>query len=211
MWYVELVKELVWPAVVIYIFSALRPEIRGVLPAAFNRIRELELPGGIKAKMDVAEQQQASKENPIEEKLNAKQTLPIPSLAVSQIEARLRSELEVIEEGQRQTILLRALAQSRLEAGHEFTYNRIFGSQIAGLKRLNEAGRVTVNDAHEFFKRYAEQFHEFYRAFGFEDWLGFLLNTGLVVRNDDVLEITEFGREFLVYLTTRRLSEAKPW
>lgn len=88
---------------------------------------------------------------------------------------------------------------------------RIFGSQIAALKRLNEVGRATVDDAREFFRPYAEQFPQLYNNYGFDGWLGFLKGGGLIVQNGNVLEISDFGRDFLIYLTERRLAENKPW
>lgn len=93
---------------------------------------------------------------------------------------------------------MRALAHSRLEAGHEFTYNRIFGSQIAALERLNEVGRATVDIAREFFRPYAEQ-PQVYSNYGFDGWLGFLKGSGLIVQTGNVLEISDFGRDFLMY------------
>jgi hypothetical protein len=38
-----------------------------------------------------------------------------------------------------------------------------------------------------------------------------LLHTGLVQERNGYFEITELGRDFLVYLTVRRMPENKPW
>ena len=168
---------------------------------------------GVKAKFDAAEQQQAAAENPASEKLIETPVLdPIPRVAANLIETRLRNDLNAVEPEKREAVLLRALTFSRLEAGHEFTYNRIFGSQIAALKRLNEVGRVTVDDARGFLRPYAEQFPQVYNSnYGFDNWLAFLKESGLVVQNGNFLEITDIGRDFLIFLTERRLSENKLW
>lgn len=207
---VEVVKATAWPIALLIIALTFRSGLLSALPSLFRRKFELE--GlGFKAKIDAAEQQQAGGENPASEKLPETPALdPSPRVAVNIIETRVRGELSGIEAGKREPVLLRALAQSRLEAGHEFTYNRIFGSQILALKRLNEVGRATVDDARTFFKPYAEQFPQIYSNYGFDGWLGFL-KAVLIVQNGDVLEISDFGRDFLVYLTERRLSENKPW
>jgi hypothetical protein len=172
---------------------------------------ELELPGGFKAKIDAAEQQQG--DNPAALKLEVQKHMlePSPRAAVNIIEARIRLEAENVDTEKKEALLLRALAQSRLQAGHEFTYNRIFGSQILCLKRLNEVGRATVDDAREFFKPYAEQFPQIYTNYSFDEWLRFLIANVLISQNADIIEITDFGRDFLFYLTDARLSENKLW
>lgn len=72
---------------------------------------------------------------------------PDPRQPVNIIEAQLSNAVAAINAEHREPVLLWALAVTRLEVGYEFVYNRIFGSQIAGLKRLNELGRATVDDA----------------------------------------------------------------
>jgi hypothetical protein len=70
----------------------------------------------------------------------------------------LQKALNKIDVKARESILLSSLAEARLRAGHEFVYNRIFGSQISALKRLNEVGQATVDDARQLFELYARQF-----------------------------------------------------
>jgi len=211
MMWVELAKAMAWPIAVVIVSLIFKPGLRDFL-RSFTA-RKIEVEGfGVKARIDAAEQQKGAAENPATEKLPQAPALdPSPRLAVNIIETRLREELNGFEAGKREPVLVRALAHSRLEAGHEFTYNRIFGSQILALKRLNEVSRATVDDAREFFKPFAEQFPQLYNNYGFDAWLGFLLGGAMIVQNGNVLEISDFGRDFLVYLTERRLSENKPW
>jgi hypothetical protein len=181
------------------------------LPALFRGKWELE-GFGLKAKIDAAEQQQSAAENPATEKQPTSTALePSPRATVNIIEKEVRDTLTRIEAGKREAVLVRRLAETRLIAGHEFTYNRIFGSQILALKRLNVAGRPTIDDARQFFDSVKKQHPLFYSTYSFEGWLGFLLKSALIVQNDNVLEITDFGRDFLVYLTERRIPEDKPW
>ena len=170
------------------------------------------MPGGVKATIDSAEQQLVKTENPVEEKLTANETPPSPSQSVvSLIEANLQKELQTVEPDKRQAVLLRSLAQTRIERGHEFIYNRIFGSQIEALKRLNTLTSATVDDARAFLKPYVEQFPEFYKNYSFENWLRFLVSNGLVIQQGELIKFSEFGREFLIYLSTARLTETKPF
>lgn len=209
--FVELVKAVAWPMAFGIVALSFKPGLLNALPVIF-RGKKLEFEGlGFKAKIDAAEQQAAA-ENPATEKLPQAPALdPSPRPAANIMEAQLRQELNAFEAGIREPILVRALALSRLEAGHEFMYNRIFGSQILALKRLNEAGSATVDDAHQFFKLVEGQFPQFYSTYSFDGWLGFLLRGAMIVQNGNVLQISDFGRDFLVYLTERRLPENKPW
>lgn len=210
MWFVELVRALAWPITVVVVALAFKSEFLAFIPPMLRRKIELELPGGFKAKIGAAEQQQGG--NPTDKKLDENPAIkPSPRAALNLIETRLRGELESMDAARKEPVLLRELAQSRLEMGHEFTYNRIFGSQILALKRLNEVGCATVDDAREFFKPYAEQFPQIYSNYGFDGWLGFLISNSLIVQNGSVLKISDFGRDFLIYLTDRRLTESKPW
>jgi hypothetical protein len=149
----ELVKAMAWPIAVVIVALSFKPRLLSALPSLFHR--KLELEGlGFKAKIE-----QAAAENPATEKLSETPSLdPSPRPAVNIIETLLRDQLKGIAARKRESVLVRTLAQSCLEGGHEFTYNRIFGSQIAELKRLNELGRITVDDAREFFRPSAEQF-----------------------------------------------------
>ena len=138
---------------------------------------------------------------------------PVPSErpAVARLENELRNELQAVDSQQREGRLIRVLAETRLRAGHEFIYNRIFGSQIVFLKRLNELANCTVDQAREFFQPYAKQFPQVYSNYGFEAWLNFMVTNALVLRNGDTLMIDEIGRDFLGYLVFQRLLENKPW
>jgi hypothetical protein len=132
-------------------------------------------------------------------------------LAVNLVENGLHAELEAIDPGKKEGVLLRSFAQTRLAYAHEFIYNRIFGSQIAFLKRLNEIPSTTLDHSREFFKPYAEKFPEFYATYTFEAWLRFLVVGGLVTENGNSLVINEYARDFLIYIVEQRLLENKPW
>lgn len=207
---IRALAQIAWPIAFVTLGVIFKAEFRSFLASLGKRGWSFKTPGGFEATVADAGQQQLASDNPAAEKLPEKPTFDSsPRPAVNIIEARIRSELDSVEPGKKEAVLLRALAQSRLEGGHEFTYNRIFGSQILALKRLNEAGRVTLDDALEFFKPYAEQFPTVYRSYGFDGWFGFLKNNALVQQNCDIIEITPFGRDFLIYITEKRLTENK--
>jgi hypothetical protein len=204
-----LLRDAAWPIAVVIVAAMFKCELVSALTSLPGRGFKLE-GWGFKAELNGDEQKQAGAESPVNEKIPTHPILtPNPRTAVNTIEANLRRELNEIEDDKREPALLRALALTRLEAGHEFTYNRIFGSQIAGLRQLNAMGRASIDQARAFYEPYAN-FLPSGAGYNFDTWLGFLLNLGLVLRNGDWLEITDFGRDFLQYLTERRLSENKP-
>lgn len=129
MWVPELASAVAWPIAAVVIAHAFKANFIDLIPAILKRKWEFEVPGWFKAKIDAAEQQQGK--NPTGEKLAEKAVMePSPRVAVDLIEKILLAEIESIEESKKEAVLLRSLALTRLEAGHEFCYNRIFGSQI---------------------------------------------------------------------------------
>jgi hypothetical protein len=200
-------KAIVWPV-------ALVIGARLVLPRLIGS-RKFEFTGyGIKvaAAEQQEQQQQSIAQPPDRSALPATNPLPAPNRqAIQTLEDGLRVELARLPQQDRENVLLRALATQHLIGQHEFHYNRIFGSQIAGLKRLDEIGSTTVDQAHEFFEPVAKQYPKVYKKYGFDGWLGFMLTSKLVAREGDKLTATQFGHDFLVYLREARLTEAKPW
>jgi hypothetical protein len=207
---VEVIKAPSWPVAFTIVSLILGPRLLYWLHSLVQR--KVELEGfGLKAKIDVAEQQQkVAAENPVTEKLAEPAALnPSSRLAVNLLENMLREQLEQIETEKQVPMLLRGLAETRVLAGHEFIYNRIFGSQITFLKRLNEVPRTTIEEAKQFFAPYAAQFPHIYDTYGFDGWLGFLKKNLVIEQHDGLVQINEFGRDFLVYVTEQRLAELK--
>ena len=205
---VEIIKAVAWPIAAVIIALVFKAQLRGLLP----RLRRAG-PTGVE--FDPADAQKTSTVEPTTTEPGKLKEFPgmIRTPAIERVERLLHASLAAktdIKPEEREPFLLRVLAQSQLEATFERVYGLIFGSQIAGLRGLNTRGRVTVDGAREFFKGVESLYADFYKAYGFEGWLGFLINNGLVTRNGDILEITDLGRDFLMYLTARRLPENKP-
>jgi len=207
---VEMIKALAWPIVMGVSVWRLTPLLASLLAG-----RKVEVEAfGVKATVSAAERQQEASTNPATQNLPQAASTPPPIAgrpALDMLEQRIRADLNAYPEDGREAILLRALATSRLVGAHEYIYNRIFGSQILGLKRLDEIGGATVEQAREFFHQFAVQYPDVYAGYGFDGWLGFLTSNALIARNVDRLEVTPFGHDFLVYLRDVRLTESKPW
>jgi len=210
LWFVvEIAKALAWPGAFSFFVWIGWPVLRDLIRSLVSRNIDIEA-YGVKAKIAASEQQHANDRKPaIERNLTPVPSSPRP--AVADIESTLRRQIATMQQDEAVTILVRNLAETRLQAGHEFVYNRIFGSQIVGLRRLSEMGTTTVEAARQFFVPYAEAHPEVYATYGFEGWLGFLVSSFLVTRTGEALQITEFGRDFLRYLNDARLIEPRPF
>jgi hypothetical protein len=133
--------------------------------------------------------------------------------AIAHVERLLHDSLRNanIKPDDREDLLIRLLAESRLVLLFEQTYAIIFGSQIAGLKLLNQYSKVSEEEVRTYFERVKETHPEIYGNYGYDSWLGFLISRDLVRRSNHMIEITDIGRDFLLYLTMRGLPESKPF
>ena len=209
LWFcVAIVKAVAWPFVVAIAFWRLKP-----LLAILLKGRTIQLEGfGVKATVSAVEQQQAASESPAAQRLAPVESPLPPTInrpALDQMEQEIRTAIATLPEDAREPTMVRALAISRLIGAHEYIYNRIFGSQIAGLRRLDEGGPVTIQKTREFFGVYEKQYPAIYENYGFDGWLGFMTSNLLVTRTADRLEASKYGHDFLVYLREARLTDAK--
>lgn len=206
---INLIRAIVWPAAVVALVWRVGPKFLAAIPG-----RAVNLEGfGVRASIAAAEQQFTGPDSPVNRPaLEPASVAPTAVIreAVQLIEQQIRTELAQYTPDAREPALVNALATTRLRGQHEFNYNRIFGSQIAGLKLLDERGSATVTEAHEFFEQYAKLYPQLYSTYGFDGWLTFMVSVGLVVREGDQLKATPYGHDFLVYLREVRLTEMKP-
>jgi len=224
---VGLAKALAWPAVVGGAVVILRTRLGELLGSLVLRKLAVKAPGGFEATVDAPDPRHQPSA-PVNDTLtkpaaavgvpvvvapgpNGARLPPSERPAVNLVEERLLEEVRSVAEGDRVPVLVRALSLARLEAAHATVYSRIFGSQIAGLRKLNPQGRVPLAEARAFFQSYAEQLPPAFAQNGFDNWLGFLQRSGLILRDDGTVEISPLGRDFLSYLSDRGLSEERPW
>lgn len=206
---VALIKALAWPIAVGVIVWRLGPKFLDAI-----RGRSVNVEGfGVRASFTTVEQQITSVDSPVNRPALEPPTPgpgPVVREAVTLLEQGIIKELGKYPPTAREPTLINALATTRVKGAHEFNYNRIFGSQIAALRLLDERGSATIEEARTFFGAYAKQYPHIYAKYGFDGWLGFMLNAQLMKRTADTLTTTPFGHDFLVYLREVRLSETKP-
>jgi hypothetical protein len=229
LWFaVQIVRIVAWPLVIGLLAWWNRKAILKLVDSLGRRALRLKGPGGIEASLEaITDQAGESGVNKYEATIAAPTPavvstpaagtpaspigIPTPRPAVAHLEGELRGQLAGVEVTQQNTKLLRELAETRVRAGHEQIYNRIFGTQILAMKNLDLRGTATVADAKQYYDSLIPRFPKMYPAYPFESWLGFIINSGLVSRDGEVLTPTVYGHDFVVYLADNRLSEDKPF
>jgi hypothetical protein len=201
----ELARSLAWPLVVLIVTMRYRDEIRELVP----RVRRAG-PTGVE--FEPANQQDTVKSDVVSEssKLQQKTYIPNSSPVVAEMEKRFKDDLSSFQDVSHVDVLVRELATARLAASFEFILSIIFGSQIEGLRLLDQMSTVTIDEARGFFETYRKANPDFYTN-GFEGWLHFLKLQELVKEEDGKLKITDLGKEFLIFLTRRNVPYSKPF
>lgn len=96
----------------------------------------------------------------------------------------------------------------------ENIYSAIFGGQIQLLQLLNERspGGLPNDLIQREWSEYIERFKPNLDTWELSNFLGFLQVKDLIVQDEGGVKITEYGREFLVWLTKQgRATAARPW
>jgi hypothetical protein len=231
--FIELLKVLAWPAVVVWLIWYLRDEVK----RAAERIIELGLTGAKFAPPPPPEQTALSPPSP-----PPPPSLPTPKdstlpgeLAASdrtqqfiaEIKSRISEDqlIDYVQELRKQLpsrttsdpkqqveALLHFAASLAVQLGHEQVYRLIFGSQIAALVQMNPDGGASRKVIEDIYERAKSDFPEAYRSFTFGQWIGFLLQAGLCksAPNGNFV-LTPYGRGFLKYIVDAHLPPNKPF
>jgi hypothetical protein len=213
---VDLISALAWPSVVGGGLWYYRNDIK----TALKRVTEV---GPTGAKFGLPEQQIPSSPSTV-----AAQELPVPKpdavapkpdlrTFIEQIKSFISpDQLEPVLQGLRtelpaivgtnpsdQVEALTYLAASlSVQLSHERNYNFIFGSQLHLLGRANVAP-VAPEVANSIYEQ-AKAANPVYGTYTFDQWIGFLIQSGLLTHDAGGYAITNLGRGFLKYLVDMR-------
>jgi hypothetical protein len=173
---------------------------------------------GVKFEVEAAAQQKVSSEaatvtDPA--KIELKEFPGQPGLkrtpAIEQLERALHLAVQATPESDRIDLLVRNLAQARLEAVFGVVYGQLYGTQLAALLELEARRKVTANVAVQFYQERVEKvFPAAYANYGFAGWLGFLKMRGLVEQTHEDIAITDLGVDFVMWLRGSGLDVNKP-
>jgi hypothetical protein len=103
--------------------------------------------------------------------------------------------------------LVHRLAEAEVNVRFRNVYFAICGSQHRFLRELNQnSGTTTRPQAETFLRQLGEQ-NERIRAKGFTEWIGFMIEAGLLSQGVDTFTLTPIGQDFLVWTTRERLPD----
>lgn len=194
-----------------------RTSVRGLL----DRLKSFSF-GGHKAEMTEPQQQQVEKVEPqlLPDPAAGRPERPPPTTPMYEaVEQDMRTRLEKTAPNDVEVQLswaIRVAANAMIDRDMEVTYRIIFGSQIAALKEANlRGGSIAVVRAQEIYEQAKARHPDLYEALSFEAWAEFPITRGLASRPDEPItpesrsNLTEAGKQFLLFLTAKGLFEGK--
>lgn len=117
----------------------------------------------------------------------------------------VKTWLNGIKPEDREALLIAALANWQINWKYEVINAQIFGSQLTLLSQAN-AHLVSDSFASLIYENAKKIFTLTYENYNYESWIKWLIVNDLIVRQEERLHITEFGREFFRYIVGRGYS-----
>ncbi len=206
---VEILKIVIWPAVTIgcVIFACVY--FRKQLSALLDRTTSVGK-DGLRASPPTGQTTQD-----IDRVRKAQELVEVlTSPVVREREELIRKELKekgLEDQSETVKVLTRYLATTQLIVAFEELYRTIFGSQIFLLKAANEnrAGGITDDFVTEHFENVKRMFAPTFDQWKSENYIRFLLISGLLTRAGQSYGITNLGVDFLEWITKIGAPERK--
>jgi hypothetical protein len=109
-------------------------------------------------------------------------------------------------------MLIHYQARVQAELAFERVYRAIFGSQLQALRLADRPGGIPLSDVVDIYTAAKTSFPAAHNDRSFERWAEFLFETGLLLppgpqTTGSMVQTSEFGHEFNVYVTTLRLTD----
>ena len=80
-------------------------------------------------------------------------------------------------------------------------YEVIYGSQLSILNKINTTANETKDSVKSFYDDAARYYPDFYSAYNYDEYFGFLISQGLLVQQEnETISISAYGRDFLKFL-----------
>ncbi len=133
--------------------------------------------------------------------------LPMSTSALEreQVIKKQLQEFNLSGEKEQISVLTRILATTRVESEFSRIAHIIYGSQLEFLVHLSgKHSGATMSVASSFFEKAKESFPDLHSPHAVDEWLKFLYDAGLITEKERVIDITQFGTDFLKYLVDSR-------
>ena len=203
---IQILDVLKWPlvAIIVSIVAILRftPNIGNLI----DRIKKISKEG--------IETEKVNQQTHPQKKISAKELLKLfNNKLIQEVEERLQSEFEKIEHTpeEKEQLLMKRYASEVIAHVFDQIYNYIFGSHISALHYLNtHVGKlVDLNEVKLYYEEAKTKYPLLYNKYLFDNWLGYLENNVLILREGSNIGITIRGQEFLKYLISMGLTSNK--
>lgn len=203
----EFIKSLEWYHLT-FLFSVMfivvfRTSIAGLI----SRITAIDK-SGVKTTPEPSIQREEKNEKAVQDLLVAIGE----TVVLTEMEDRIRLDLEdkgLEIKGDTIQVLVKYLAASQILTEFEQIYNLIFGSQIFLLKKLNEVtGQGKLEEyLRSHFEQVKELFPDVFGTWNMAQYLGFLIERFLILKQGEIYHITNLGVEFLTWMARNSKSE----
>jgi len=199
---------LIWPAVAVICIVVLGiVAIFALRPALLRLVDRTKKIGRDGAVFDRA--QEPEKLPPRAPSFEDLMKLPV-SATVLDREDKIKKNLQAFplkNDSEKIAILIKASAVSRVEMEFINISNLIFQSQLNLLVRLSGTrGGIAYSDAEAIFKQAQIDFPQLHGGRTPEEWLRYLVTSNLIITENNRIDITQFGTDFLKHLLDARLA-----
>jgi hypothetical protein len=138
-------------------------------------------------------------------------SMPEPLPTIRDLEAQLREGLSDYNPEKHIDLLLRNLAQARIERAFEAVYAEIFDSQVKALMELrNAGGTIDRADAEQYFEQVKLKFPDAFGSTSFDQWFSYAQRNLLAQEIDGRIVITQVGRDFLEFVQGTKAGIVRP-
>lgn len=215
----DVIGHLAWPVSAIVICVLLKEPIAFLLKEPINNLlKRLSKAKHKDTVFDFTPNGQHPVESPVDNKKSLTEDM-IPSdnqglqkTLEENIDRNLQ-EKGITSDEQKFELLRNHYAALLLRSGYNEIYQLVFGSQISLLQWLNTK-LESIPDTHIDFIYYEDaksRYPELYKTYSFESYLNFMINSNLIIFEEQGYKITKLGRGFLTYMTENGLNPKKPY
>ena len=211
----DFIASIFWPLITIIIFLVLKKPIKNLI----NNIKKI---GYGPAAFETSPANNQNNDSSILELLgdgNDESYLDkalgmLSNISVEQSEQIIEKETRISEVEGYQNKYERLYKYSKLLVmfkSFEKVYDSIYGSQIRFIQRLNHTSVESKTSLKLYYDNAAKNYPDAYKNYSYESYLNYLKNNGLIIMevNDENVQISDYGKDFLKYILEMGLSVEK--
>lgn len=200
----------IWAFAIYMLGRFLAKQIEGHLGRAAERLRRV---GPVEFDTSPAPPQSSEPENPIIAEQASHGHSQVAETNLTQIQLNqlqsVRTWIQSLQNDTREAQVEIALANWQLSWNFEALNFQVLGSQLNFLSQCN-AAPIPDSSAKATYEAVAKWYPHIYANYSFDLWVNWLINAGLLARQNNSFAITEYGREFLRYLVGRGYNLIRP-